>query len=510
VYAGGKAEEAAADPLSKEWTLCVTTFDVSALPLSRRIVGEVLSVNLVNYLNDISYRIRVSPEYPYYESTAHLKARQEAGKKIAQKRSQRDELLFKGSAEWRYRKDLKAIDAELVKLQEEYAEADAKIPLIEKKPDFRLTGENTRGTFPLPPLPGREYRFCIDQKADGLLTGQISEYHGRIYLVVRIYALYARSVVYEDRVLFSSEDINAAIPEVGSRLIMALEGTPRAIIAVTAKPENAIVSFDRAFAGRGRVEPVERAPGPVEVQIAAPDYAAATVTVDLFAEEFAELQINLSPLGSSLVLLDVPDHPGTAVYQRSLFIGRTPLELNLITNYPEHFSMETSDGYVGSAIIPSGEKQADAAFYFKVTPPLAEGRVDKSRRQFYGAWGRFWFALPLAWMATGIANTVIDAYNRNPNPTREKYDEAQAYYQVRLGIGALALGFGLESLVRYIYYVYTSTKGEPKAVKSQSRPAESVVGNDPLPVQAIEQKIEQDSEIEIEEIGESENGLISG
>ncbi|MDR0710691.1 MAG: hypothetical protein LBF77_11570, partial [Spirochaetaceae bacterium] len=79
VYGGGKTEETAAESVNKEWVLCVTSFDVSALPPSRRIVGEVLSVSLVRYLNDISYRIRMSPEYTYYESTAWLKARQEAG-----------------------------------------------------------------------------------------------------------------------------------------------------------------------------------------------------------------------------------------------------------------------------------------------------------------------------------------------------------------------------------------------------------------------------------------------
>jgi hypothetical protein len=475
LYAGGKAEEAAADPLNKEWVLCVTAFDVSALPPSRRIVGEVLAVNLVSYLNDVSYRIRMSPEYAYYESTAHLKARQEAGKKIAQKRNQRDELLFKGYDEWRYQKELKVIDTELVKLQEEYVTADARIPLVEQKPGFRITSENLQGTFPQPPLPGREYRFCVNQKTDGVLTGQISEYHGRIYLVVRVYALYARGVVYEDSVLFSSEDINVAMQEVGSRLVMALEGTPPAFIAVTTKPENAIVSFNTAFAGRGRVEPVERAPGKVEVQVSAPDYVTATVTVDLLAEEFAELQINLSPLGSSLFLVDVPDYPETAVYQGSLFIGRTPLEMKLPVNRGEHVSVETAGGYVGSAIIPAGEKQEHAAFYLTVTPPLAEGRLDKSRRGFYGAWGRFWIAMPLAWMASGVATTISDAFGKNIYPTEAQYNEAQTYYWASMGVAAVAGGFALESVVRAFIYLYTSTKGETKAIKSrsQTKPAQN-------------------------------------
>jgi hypothetical protein len=469
VYGGGKTEEAAVESVSKEWIFCVASFDVSALPVSRRIVGEVLALSLVSYLNDISYRIRMSPEYTYYESTAWLKARQEAGKRLAEKRNQRDELLFKGNAGWRYQKDIKTIDKEIAALQEAYAEAEAKIPVVEKKPDFRLTPDNLQGIFPQAPKPGGEYNFCVTQKADGLLTGRVSEYHGRIYLVIRVYAIYTRGVIYEDSVLFSSDDINAVIEEMGSRLTMALEGTPRASVAVTATPEDAVISFNRAFAGRGRVEEVERAPGQVEVRVSAPDYMPAEVTVDLFAEEFAELQINLTPLGSSLILVDTPDYPGMAVYEGSLFIGKTPLELKLTTEYPEHISLETPEGHTASLIIPAGEKPENAALYPVVIPPLEEGRLDKSRRGFYGAWGRFWIALPLAWMVTGVASTVINAYNYNQFRSREQYEEAQAYYWTGIGLSVLAGGFALESVVRSIIYVYTSTKGEAKTVKRMSQ-----------------------------------------
>jgi hypothetical protein len=467
-YGGGKTEEAAVEAVSKEWVLCVTSFDVSALPVSRRIVGEVLAVRLVEYLNDISYRIRMSPEYAYYESTAWLRARQEAGRKIAEKRKERDELLFVENSKWSYRKKLKDIDTAIVTLEEAYSEAEAKIPVIEKKPDFHLTQNNLEGIFPQPPKPGGEYNFCVTQKADGLLTGKISEYHDRIYLVVRLYAIYTRGVIYEDSVLFSSDDINAAMEEVGSRLVMALEGTQRASIAVTANPENAAISFNGAFAGRGRLEETDRAPGSVDVQVSAPDHLPVELTIDLFAEEFAELQINLSPLGSSLILIDAPDYPDTAVYQGSLFIGKTPLELDLTTDHAEHISVETPEGNAGSVIIPAGEKPENAAVYPAVIPPPDEGYLDKSRRGFYGAWGRFWIALPLAWMVTGVAATIITAYNSNQFRTKEQYDEAQTYYWTATGLSIAAGGFALESIIRAVFYVHASTRGEAKTVKKLS------------------------------------------
>jgi hypothetical protein len=468
-YGGGKTEEAAAEAVGKEWVLCVASFDVSALPVSRRIVGEVLAASLVDYLNDISYRIRMSPEYAYYESTAWLRARQEAGRKIAEKRKERDELLFVENSRWTYRKKLKDIDTAIVTLEEAYTEAEAKIPVIEKKPDFHLAQNNLEGNFPQAPNPGGEYNFCVTQKADGLLTGKISEYHDRIYLVVRLYAIYTRGVIYEDSVLFSSDDINAAMEEVGSRLVMVLEGTRRASIAVTANPEDAVISFNGAFAGRGRLEETERAPGSVDVQVSAPDHLPVELTVDLLAEEFAELQINLSPLGSSLILLDAPDYPGTAVYQGALFIGKTPLDLRLITNHAEHISVETPEGNTGSVIIPAGEKPENAAVYPAVIPPLEEGYLDKSRRGFYGAWGRFWIALPAAWIVTGVAATVVSAYNYNQSRTIEQYNDAQNYYWAATGLSLAAGFFAAESIVRAFIYVHTSTKGEAKPIKKLSK-----------------------------------------
>ena len=65
VFAKGKTDIEEQKPINNEWFLCVTQFDYSMLQPSQRITGSVLTRSLVNELNSVSYRLRISPEYAY-------------------------------------------------------------------------------------------------------------------------------------------------------------------------------------------------------------------------------------------------------------------------------------------------------------------------------------------------------------------------------------------------------------------------------------------------------------
>jgi hypothetical protein len=467
LYAKPQQEEKETPPLNAEWVFCVTSFDTSALPPARRIIGEVLAANLVNSLNKVEYRIRVSPEYAWYESTAWLRARAAAGKNISLKRDQRDQLIYQGYPEWRYKRDRKRIDEEILKLEEAYQTAEANIPVIDTKPVFKMTADNYRAVFPQPPAAGGEYRFCVNQKADAFLAGQITEYHNRIYIVLRVYALYTRSIIYEDNMLFSPEDINMAADELSGRLITAIEGTPAARIVVKAEPPEAVIAINRVFAGRGSTEVMERAPGEVEVSVSADNYTTQTITVDIPKGELADLSFNLVPLASSLFQVQVPEKEGSAVYLGALYIGQTPIMLDLPVNSAAYITVETPQGETGSTIIPQ-DTRAQAAPNVLGIPavmPLEAGRVNKYRRQFFGAWGRFWIALPVALLTYGLSESFTSAYNANPGRTQEQMNTVLVFQGVQWGTIGVAAGFGVEAIIRAILYAHQSSKGEPALKK---------------------------------------------
>jgi hypothetical protein len=417
-------------------------------------MGDVLVRSLVNSLTTVDHRIRISREYAYYEDAAWSKARSEAAKKLAAKRTERDLLLYKGTAEWKYRKDLKAVDEAIKTLEEEVQKAEAEIPLITEEPAFRFTEGNIAGTFPAPPTAGGEYRFCSTQRADAFLTGAVSEFHGRIFLSLRMYVVYTRTYVYEDSIIFSSEDTNGAVEELAGRLVAAVSGTPPAAITVSVQPDNAIILLNESFAGRGETGIIERPPGPVELEVFVEEHETVSLPLDLYSGELAELQINLRPLALAAFGISVPEYPGTLVYRGALYLGEAPFTLNVPVDQYEYLHVETPGGETASMVF----RGADGGVELEPVMPHdpEEKRTGKARRRFYGAYGRFWIALPVAFVIYGMSNAQREAYQLNNAPTTSQYEKAQRYYYVSLGAW-IAAGIVLtESLYRIFRYVWIS------------------------------------------------------
>jgi hypothetical protein len=465
----GKAEtETRPEPINTEWVFCVTALDVSALPPARRVIGEVLQAKLISSLKTLEYRIRVFPEYTYYEGAAWSKARLDAGKKLAAKREERDLLLYQGGADWRYRRSLEAVDKEIDQLEADFKKTEASIPEIGSKPVFKLTGENGQGVFPAAPDPGKEKRFCINQNADAFLSGKVSEFHGRIYIVLRVYAFYADGYIYEDSDIFSLEDINLAAAEVSDRLTSVIAGTEPALIQVTAAPENAMVLINKTYAGRGETEILQRFPGPAEVSVYAEGHTTQTFSLELTAEELAELSIQLTPLAESIFNVELPPGSSGTVYQGALYLGETPQTMAMALNQYEYFRVDTTEGNRAQAIFFGGMEPGQINTVS--LQPLAikgEKEINTVRRKFYGAYGRFWLLLPAAYILQGLSTTLANTYITTANP--ELYEKALTLYYVSIGAMAAAGCFLLEAFVREAIYLIVSTKYEPKLVKIKGK-----------------------------------------
>jgi len=121
---------------------------------------------------------------------------------LVKKRNERDALLFRGDPLWKYENDLKTIDEAILKLEQSVAAVEANAPLVEEKPVFALSEKNLKGTFPQPPQPGAEYRFCTTEKADAILSGTLSEYYGRIFLELKMYTRHTNSYSYKTPCFF--------------------------------------------------------------------------------------------------------------------------------------------------------------------------------------------------------------------------------------------------------------------------------------------------------------------
>jgi TolB-like protein len=477
LFASAKKDTTEPVTLNNEWVLCITAFDYSLLPPAHRIAGDVLTRDLVTQLSSVNYRFRISPEYAYYENYAWQQALSAAAKTISNKQTERSQLLFRGEPNWKYRKNLKKIDEEIVKLQESYAQKEAEKPLIHKEPSFDLNQANKNGTYPAPPKPGEERRFCQNQKVDAFLTGEVREFHGRYYINLRLFTLYTNSWVYDDDIIFSLDDSGGAVDEIAARLSTVLSGTRPATIAITADPPESQILINHNYAGRGTVETQERPPGEVTIAIAADDYRPETVVLNLEPGEQVDVAVTLGPLYYSNVHINAPGFAGASVYHGALYVGEAPLTLRLPVGQLNYVTVEEPSGERAKAVFTAPdmpEISHDINLKLKM-PPLGERRVNKARNWYYWAWAGTWITGLTAWVTYGWYTIYNDALpkdvNGNPYAGTDPDFIATTNMLRMISTGAIiAVGVAVvHEIFQMGRYIYTSTEGGVPIIKQRKQ-----------------------------------------
>jgi hypothetical protein len=463
LFGKGKTEEAPGEPLNPKWTVSITAFDVSALNPAQRIVGDILIRNLVRSLTTLHHRVRVSEEYFYYKDLAYIRALEAAGKKLAAKRTERDMLVYRGYPDWRYRSELKTIDAVIKTLEEEYKKAEEAAIQIAREPEFSLAAENMQGTFPPPPAGGAEYQFCVAQKADAFVSGDISEFHNRLYINIRMYTLYTRAFEYEDSYIFSTDDLLLAEEEMAGHLIAAISGASPAAVSVTAEPPEAVILVRNSFAGQGSTGVREHAPGPLGVTVFADGYVPMETSVDLAVGEEIDMEFKLKPTPEASFEIDFPSHAGALVYQGSLYMGQTPLTIKAPLNQFEHIQAETPVGESSSVVFRAGQTGSVITMPAIVPRGSDPKPLATARRKLYGGWTAFWITLPVAFMFTGVASAYKNAYAYAGDPNVGEISNAMDAVSTGLWIGFG--GVAAYSLYRMIRYGHTAGRDAPRAVK---------------------------------------------
>jgi len=460
LYAKGKTDAEEKKTINDEWLLCVTQFDYSLIKPAQRIAGDVITRSLVDTLKTVSYRLRVSPEYAYYEDYAWRQAVNAAAKALSQKQDERSLLLFKGEPDWRYKSNIKKIDAEIEKLKLALEEKEAEKPLVNNEPSFNLVQANISGTFPEPPKPGGERRFCQNQKADAFLTGSIREFHGRYYITLKLYVLYANAYVYEDDIIFSMDDAGGAVDEIAGRLTAALAGNKPAVIAVNVNPKEAQVLINRNYAGKGTVEGREHPPGKVTVAIAAEGYSPELVETELVSGEVTEINTELTPLLFSNIKISAPGMTGVSIYNGAMYVGEAPYNLLMPIDTLGYFTAEAKGRNAAKIVFTSPDmpdETRNISLKLKTQPPPGQKRVNRARRQYYWAWGATWIAAMLAWGANGIYTSQNDVLS---NSSSDKFfADTQRWYQISNGTLILLGAAAAYNIFQLSRYLYISTEG---------------------------------------------------
>ncbi|MDR0706519.1 MAG: hypothetical protein LBF60_01400 [Treponema sp.] len=486
LHAKADAEIAPA-PLNPEWGFAVTAFDISALPPEHQSIGELVQREFVLTLTSIRKRRRGAEEYAYYKTAAWEKSKATAAKAIADKWNQRDQLLFLGDPSWKYKKSLKTINSDIEKLRDAFEKISAEAPLIMREPVFTLTEDNKRGTYPTPPETGKEFAFCVQQKIDGFLTGVITLFQGRMYLTLKVYMLYRDSYSYEDSILFSSDQMPNAVKELAGDLTAMVSGIAPATLMVHADAPDASLFINETFAGTGEISGFEHSLGEVTVTASASDRETASVSLELNEGEQTDVSFTLplitfapfsftalTPQAKSKWAIFTPtvfSEQAAAVYQGALYVGRTPLTLDVKPGAFTYYRIESDqtglDGIVnktaGTVVVDS---RTDMAIVKTRALPEPEKKpVERAMNRMYLSYGLFWLTLPVAMVAGmdalfgGGGGMLGAAIQGRSSP------DANAWLPVSIG-ATIAAGTALGlTIFNTVLYFSTANKNSPVIVK---------------------------------------------
>ncbi len=444
-------EKPAAIAMKNEWVLCVAALDSSELSPIERSIAASLGLSLLAAVRAQPSRSRSDEEISVLKDLSWAEVKKAAGTRLAAKRSERDALLYQGLPEWKYAQELEKIETAIADLNRELKKAQETPPEVASLPKVVLAKANQDNQLPPPPGPGAERSYAKKHQADALLTGSVRIFHGRYLVDVRIFDLAQRRYIHEDRTLFSPEIREAAMDDFSRRLGQAISALPLGSLRVQAEPPEALLVLDGVYAGRGSLGPLDKNPGGQELQAHAPGYESSISKIDIREGETASVQLNLRPLAQeSLRVATRPE--GAALYRGVLFIGNSPLTVPIRRGIPIVLRGEDDFGFNAQAAVFDGGGELRMELLPRELP--GSRPVETARRSFYGAYGRFWIALPVAFLVNGLSKTYIDAANHSGKIA--VYDDAYRSYYLSLGAWAVAGGFLAESIYRFARYLYTS------------------------------------------------------
>jgi hypothetical protein len=119
-----------------------------------------------------------------------------------------------------------------------------------------------------------------------------------------------------------------------------------------------------------------------------------------------------------------------------------------------YIRVETEDGLTGEAIV-KGSSEDDVRI-ITLKPRKLPGKDDKPvedmRRKFYNAYGRFWIALPAAFLINGFSQLYTNSYYMG------SVSAGKTAYYISIGAWVVTGIFLVESLFRMGFYVHSASK----------------------------------------------------
>ncbi|MCA1950055.1 MAG: PEGA domain-containing protein [Treponema sp.] len=462
----GSAEQIKPEPQAEKQNavIYVCDIDVSQLPSEQKIAGRRLRNEFLHILGQIQRRKRSSEEILLYRDSLWEELKARAAKSLTEARNSRDTLFFKGYSENTYKKELIKIEASIRDLEKNYTAVQNNPPNIAERVQLSLHKDMADGNFKNAPAAEERKKFCTEQGIDFLLVSSLRELYSRWILTYSLYRAVDDTVIYTDTFAFSPEELGSILSLLASSLYETLSGEPAGAIQIIAKPENSEIAINEKIMGKGNTSVIEGPPEVLSVQITHPAYFPAEFTIARRSNELSIGSIALTPMAQHALRLEMQNKENLSLYVNGLYRGNTPLDISLPAgNYVLQIVKNEGETEIQSKPFVLESKDGLVSLSENDVQSRGKQTVEQARKGFYGAFGRFWLALPAAFLLSGITDTYINAYNLSGN--RDLINPATTFYYSSQGAWVVTGIFLIESLFRLGFYVYSASNGASTVIE---------------------------------------------
>jgi hypothetical protein len=373
------------------WNIGFSALEAAGLSPGNSYLAGAIPLLLRDSLARLPWHDLAEPERASRRQAIVAREAAALDRSIAAERSRRDDAFFGDPAA--RAAALAAAEqglAVLLERREALAMLDPSIVDVPSRKDLLIVDGTGEGKLFDPPAGSRGV-FCDERGLDMLVGGSLAEVQGFLRLDLWAWDAARGRIVFSWREAGTREQLYETLSEAGRGLVEHVLGGPWASLRVNLSPPLASLSVDgdkAAPAGSGELFLV---PGTHLLRASAAGHADSVREVTLAPEQSVTLEIALERIPAPRLTL-ATDPPGVNVYFDSLWIGRSPLELDLPAERGRVLLAREGYNPLAFSLGPAGLPALPL-----VLEPSTVSRDQLQRRArdaFYGSFGWFLLSLP--------------------------------------------------------------------------------------------------------------------
>ncbi len=453
------ADELLPEDAGEIWRLgfAALTYQDQELADEHEHLSSGIPLLLVDTFSELELRVYTDEERAALAQDTVQVAKRDVGLRLKELRDRRDAVVFtqlsREERQERYESlapQVRTAEMELARLAR-YDADQVEIPVESR---IQLVEDETR----VLQAASRPAQTAREANLDGLVYGSLEPVGEYLYLELALYSEVLDRDLGHVSLTALPEELSSLLYELEDELAALLLGRDVARLSVSSGREDIAVFLDDELLGYGNVERRFLLPGRYEVRIEGRNLPMQSKQINLEAQTRSELEFALEPAETSgRIVESLPS--GADVYSDSVWIGRTPLRVELGES-DEHIVLLRKGFYRSQFIL--GAETSTAVQRDLELDRGGTGRLIEDRRNgFYMAFGFFVLSVPIAFLSNGVyenlSTMVPPDGGRAPGLSESEADRLRrqrdmAYYATWSG-AAVSTGLFVASAIQLGRYI---------------------------------------------------------